>query len=109
MDIQVPSAMASLTVDGGTDGYVTVASNAAFYPGAEAWLRSDTVDGVHCIITDLVSTNKIGLRFVPERGETGPSYGRNSCSAYHVANNAKIYMPKQLVVVDPAFNKKTSI
>ena len=106
--IQVPERFAVLTVNGGVDGYVTVASNVNFYPGCEAWL-SNTVRSQRCIITDLSSTNKIGLRFILEENcglrFQPPQYGRSDCSAYTLATTSRLTMPAQLAKVDFDYTK----
>lgn len=100
-----PEAFALLTMDGDSQGYVTVADNAPFFPGAFAWLFSDTQPSRYCLITDLQGTTRIGLRFVNEDGSgagtNAPSYDRSDCSAYLVVDNAKIDMPAQVVPVEP--------
>ena len=108
MDIQVPAAAANLTANGGATGYVTVADNTPFYPGCIAWL-SDTDGSQRCLITDLVGTTLVGLRFLLEENcgyrFQPPSYGRSNCSAYTLAKSAKINMPAQVAPVEPAFDK----
>lgn len=104
--IWVPEAFAALTADGGADGYATVADNSKFCPGAEVFLSSDLVAGSRGIVTDLVSTNKIGVRLIKEFPLQPPSYGRSDLSAYKLADNAKISMPGQVVPVNqPSFSK----
>lgn len=104
--IWVPEAYAAFAGNGGADGYVTVADNSKFYPGAEVFIVSDTVTGSRGKITDLVSTNKIGVRLLKEFPLQPPSYGRSDLSAYLLADNAKIDMPAQVVPVNqPSFSK----
>lgn len=93
--IPIAEAYAALSGNGTAAGYITVTSNANFYPGARVTVWSDTVEGTECIITDLVSTDKIGLRVV----QPYPTYGRNTMAAFTVADNAKINQPGQLVQV----------
>lgn len=104
MNIQVTEAFAALTGDGDGAGYVTVSDNSKFYPGAQVWLSDDgTAGSQRCIITDLVSTNKIGLRFIG----TAPSYTRNDVSAWKTAKSAAISQEAQVVRVEqPTFSKK---
>lgn len=103
--IHVPEAYAVLTVDGGADGFVTVADNSKFYPGATAWLYS-TSASQECTITELSGTTKVGLRFK----KAYPSYGRDSCTAYTTALTSKLSMESQVVSVDqPTFAKKASV
>lgn len=99
MDILTPAAHAALTADGGSNGYVQVANNALFPVGAKVWLSSSTVTGVNCIVTDLVGTTQVGLRFIPTFAKAGiaPAYGKSNCSAYLVANSAALDIDAQLV------------
>ena len=100
----VSSAHASLTANGGSNGLVTVASNTAFKVGATVWIRSNTVDGRQCVVTDLVSTNQVGLRFYANNGtlrDSVPSYGRSDLSAYLLADGATISQEAGIVPVIP--------
>lgn len=111
--IEVPATSAALSADGDAQGYVTVASNANFYPGATAWLTSNTQPAKYCKITDLSGATKIGLRFINEKTTSGafvgPSYIRNSCAAYLVADGARIDMEASVVPVEASFSKKAAI
>lgn len=93
MDVLAPSAHAPLTANGGSNGYVTVADNTLFPVGAKVWLSSNAIAGVNCIVTNVIGTTQVGLRFVVPV----PGYGQNNCSAYLVANNAVLDMDAQLV------------
>lgn len=102
----------TFTANGGTDGYITVASNAGFYPNAIAYICCDTRKNT-VYITDLVSTNKVGVRIIPDTfdvsksGAYSPTYGRSDVSAYTTAGNAAISQPAQAVRVDqPTFSKR---
>lgn len=102
----VRDALASFTSDGTTDGYVTVASNADFYPSARVWIWDDNTAGREYIITDLVGSTKIGVRLV----SLVPSYTRSNVSAYTTGQNAKISMDAQVVRVDqPTFSKTPKV
>jgi hypothetical protein len=106
--IQVPEMSANLSADGSASGYITVVNNSGYYPGCKAWLRNNS-GSQRCLITDLISTDKVGLRFLLEencgfRLQPG-HYGRSDCSAYTVASNSRLSMPAQLAPVDPLFTK----
>ena len=107
--IVIAAAGAALTANGGSDGFVTVASNALFYPGATLYLSSSTVAGRLCLVTELSSTDKVGLRFIDKTTTSGipagPQYGRDDCSAYLTANNARIDQPQQTCRVNANFTK----
>jgi hypothetical protein len=106
--IEAPAASANCTADGTALGYVTVADNAPFFPGCEAWLKNDN-GSQRCLITDLVSTDQVGLRFLEEENcgsKLQPGhYGRSDCSAYTLLTNSRLYMPQQPAPVDPAYDK----
>lgn len=108
---EVPAAGAALTGDGDATGYVTVADNSPFYPGAEAWLSNATLNQ-RVIITDLNGTTKIGVRFVADvvSNSSALMYGsRSSATAFTVASGSRINMPQQLVrVVQPTFSKRSN-
>lgn len=96
--IETSAVTAAFTANGATDGGVTVADVAPFYPGARVWLRSDTVDGKEYIISAVDST-KVYVRLIPA-AFGGVKYGRTSVAEYLLADNAKICMAEQLVPVD---------
>lgn len=83
-------AAVALTANGGTDGYATVASNAAYAVGATVWIISDTEAALEGIVTDLSGATKIGFRAKPLVNRGSASYGRTSLAAYLTADNAKI-------------------
>lgn len=97
-----PERFAALTADGEAAGYITVADNEGFYPGAVAWIRDNNSDPLECIITELVGTTKIGLR----NKRTGSYGGRTDMSGYTIAQNATISMEGQVVAVDEPFTPK---
>lgn len=110
MNAWVPEANAALTVDGGSDGYITVADNTPFYPSAEAFLYSTNVTGQRVMITDLVGSTKIGIRFLAEFPNRVPTYGKSDCSTLKLADSAKISMPGQVVRVEqPTLFKTLSV
>ena len=108
--IWVPEANAALTADGSATGYITVADNSPFYPSAEAFLYSANVTGQRVKITELVSTNKIGIRFLGEFPNQVPTYGKSDCSSLKLADTAMISMPGQVVRVEqPTLFKTLSV
>lgn len=107
----VPEAFALFSADGTVDGYAVVADNTVFWPGAECFLSSDNTAGQRGIITDLVSTTKVGIRFVGEFPSRFPGYGRNSLNTnFTLALHAAISMPSQVVrVQQPTFAKISKV
>lgn len=103
---EMPDASAAVTVNGTTQGYIGVASNAAFAVGAKCFMSNGTTS-VAVQIVDVTSTNTIGLRNLPVHNDSfqdiGPgalvpaTYGQSDASAYTVAGSWVLYMPKQLV------------
>ena len=88
-------ASALLTADGRTDGYVSVADAAAFWPGAKVWLKSSLVDSKQYAITE-VNGSWIGLQLV--RGPYGGAvYTRTDVSEYLLADGAVICSEGQIV------------
>jgi len=100
--ISVRGFGAQLTGDGSATGYVTVASTTNFYPGAIAWISSETEASRKCVITELVSATVMGLRFVDETyAGTGvhknSGSGRSDLSVYDVADAARVDMMASVV------------
>lgn len=94
-----PDTLDALTANGDDTGYVTVASNEKYYPGAQAWLRSDTLGPKEYVVTDLVGPDKVGLREVLPRGN-GPQYGRTPLTQWTTATNATIAQAGTTVAVE---------
>lgn len=109
MTQDIPEAYAALTGDGTVDGYVTVASNLPFYPGALAWLWSDNAGPTRVKIVSLLGTDKVRLRAHGDLNgndiRVSPEYGFMDCSAFLVADDAKINQEAQLVPALPVLNK----
>lgn len=99
-----PVATAAFTADGTSGGYVTVADNSSFYPGATCWIHSATVDPKQYVITDLVGSTKIGVREILPMG-SGSRTGRTPISQYAVANSARIDQEATTVRVEVAHVK----
>lgn len=82
---RVVDNVSATVTDASADGYVTVADVTGFYEGARAYLgdpNPDRPDVKEVTITEVDTTNdKLGIRFKRDLG-TGPSYGRDSVSAY---------------------------
>ncbi len=96
-NIYVDEAYALLAANGNAAGYVQVADVGPFYPGATAYVTSDTVASLKCIITKLDTTNKyIYLRPIPANG-AGPQYTYTSLAAYTTVGNARIYAEAGIV------------
>ncbi len=98
---QAPKAVARLTQDGGADGYVVVADNTPFWPGARVQLWGNTLPTLVCVVTDTPDTDKVGLRVLtdPNGGDGGT--GRTDVSAYTVALASTIAQERQLVRFQP--------
>ena len=111
--INCPKVRAALTSDGGADGYVAVADNSDFYPGAIVNIADTAGAAAEFVITDLSGTTKIGLRAT---GRTDSASGKDGSarytrggdlSAWKVANTAAISQERQVVSVEnSAFSVK---
>lgn len=106
MNIDVPAFGQALTANGDATGYVTVASNAGFYVGCIAFL-SNTSLNQRCVITELVSTNQVGVRFIAnDLEQQTPQYGsRSNCSAFTTATSARLNQEAQLAKIIPPFTR----
>lgn len=114
MMINCPTAVAALTVDGASDGYITVADATPFYPTARVWLKGTATASKEYVITDIAAGNKIGLREVPAtdsiaRGTGGQSYGRSPLTQWTVADAAKIFQDAQPVKVEHSNYSKVTV
>jgi hypothetical protein len=111
--IPVRAASAAFTANGGADGFITVTSNADFFPGAFAWVFSTTQTSKYCIITELSGSDKIGVRFFDKKTtsglSTGPSYIRDSVAAFLLADGARIEQEAGVVPVFEGFVKKDKV
>ena len=92
MSIEIAAASAATTATGTTDGYVTVADAAPFYPGATVFANGKE----YTIVDVLEATNEIGLRLKKDR-YGGVTYGRTSVS--DIALGTVLSQPRQLVPV----------
>lgn len=114
MNELVAEAFAAFAADGGSDGYITVADNTIFYPGAFAWIVSSLVAARRVQVTNLSGATKVGVRFYGDSASgatagTSPSYGRSDVSAYKLADSATLNQEAQAVrVVQPLFGKVSS-
>ncbi len=94
MNASVPKFKGVLTAQGGTDGYVTFASNTGCYPSAIGYLyKADGSLSQKVLVTNLSGATKAGLRFIEESNldpalRSGtvrrPNYGRSDCSAFPI-------------------------
>lgn len=116
MNARIPAV--TVTGTGAADGYLTVTANDGVYPGAKGWItKSDNTLPQLVLVTDIVSTTKVGVRFIPESAsdpklQTGavvhPSYGRTGIAAYTAGSI--LSLPAQLVEVQqPVFDPIPSI
>jgi len=102
--IVVKATGANLTANGTNTGYATVASNADFYPGATAWISSSTQASRQCLITDLVGTTQIGVRFIDTVSDGSqpkspryPDYGHSNIATFLLADSARIDQESSVV------------
>ena len=107
MMINCPSAVAPITGDGTSDGYITVMDTSPFYPSARVWLGSGTQSPKEYVITDVTPANMIGLREIPVdvAGNQRPmpggwQYGRTPLSQWLVSDSTKIFQDAQPVRVE---------
>jgi hypothetical protein len=102
--INCPQTNEALTADGDALGYVTVTSNANYYPGARVWMSDNgTVGNKEYIVTDLSGATKVGLREVldfTDKQKRGPRYGRTPVNQWTVANGSKISQVPTVVRVE---------
>lgn len=96
MTIDIPEVLASLTQNGGSDGWVKVGDNSKFYPGASVIIWSSTQEGVECIVTELSGSDTIGLR----RKAGWQQTGRSDMSAFLKDENARVSQSPQLVRIE---------
>lgn len=100
-----PNTLDVLTADGDAAGYVTVTSNEKYYPGATAWMRSDTQGPKEYVVTDLDGTTKVGLReALPRNG--GAQYGRTPLTQWTTTDNAVIAQTASTVAVETPHIKR---
>ena len=114
--IQVPAAVAALSVTGGVDGTVNITSNTLFYPGCEAWLiNAAGTTSQRCLIVALSGADSVRLRFIDEDNEgsrfPSPNYGYSDCSAFTVIGPAaaRLSMPAQSAPVNDNNAKVLSV
>lgn len=103
--INTPQTDELITANGNAAGYVTVTSNAAYYPGAKVWLRGTTTASKQYVVTDLSGADKVGLREVLDwddhvKRAAGPQYGRTSCAQWTTADAARLSQERCTVRVE---------
>lgn len=108
-----PATVDLLTANGDTTklGYVTVTSNANYYPGAICWLRSNTQAGQKFQVVAISGTTLVGLRALYDAGDfqhRGPSYGLTSLSAFLLADSAQISQEPSTVYVENSAIQKVN-
>jgi len=110
---QIPGKTFTLAADGDATGFANITSNTGAYPGAVGFLtKADGSVSQKVILTELKSTDQIGLRFIPEAMDdvkltrktiTWPSGGRSNLSAF--ATGSLLIIEDQLVRVrQPIFD-----
>lgn len=109
-----PQTDEALTGDGDVHGYVTVASNVPYYPGALVWLHGTTTAPLQFIVVNLSSTTKVGLRAVLDPTSNsaraaGPQYGRSDVSAFTMSDGARISQEPSTVRVENADISKVGL
>lgn len=100
-----PQTSEALTGNGDASGYVTVTSNANYYPGAYCWLVGNTAAAKRYVITDLVGTTKVGVQLILSDAGDGkkgqpPRYTRTPVTEYTVADVARISQEPSTVYVE---------
>lgn len=101
-----PQTSEEITGNGDATGYVTVTSNANYWPGARAWMSSDTLAPKEYIVTDLgTGATQVGLREVLSSEDNvkraaGPQYGRTPLTQWLTADNARISQAPSTVRVE---------
>lgn len=121
--LQVPAASAALSADGST-GYVTVTDSTPYFPGCFAYLSdNNTAGSQRVLITGLGAAGVVYLRFVRDVNQgygfqkgtfagynlPSPNYGNSDCTAWLMANSARLSMGAQLAPVDANNAKRLSI
>lgn len=104
MQIEVKDYRQDATVNGGPSGYLTVTDNSGFFVGCIAFLCRDDKQQ-RCVITELVSTNQVGLRFIADDNEGQfPTYGsRSDLTGWTTALHTRLNMSKQLARIEKAW------
>lgn len=97
MDISILSRIDALTGNGDNRGTVTIASTAAYYVGAQIFLRGDTAASREGRVMAILSATQLSILLTSDASPA--SYERSDVSAYTTADNAKVFMPSQLVYV----------
>lgn len=81
----------SLTVDGGSNGILTVSSTSALVKEAIVFISSDTQEIKKLIVDEIISATEVAVR----DGDLAYVYNRFDCSAYLVADSATLTQPEQ--------------
>jgi hypothetical protein len=111
MHVQIYEQVIPITVNGTTDGFVTVAATNNLYPGTKVVLYSAGAGAFEGIITSYSDTGVVGLRRLPtDLFDTQKvSYGRSDVSAWTVAGSATIFIERQIVPVEHLHAPKLGI
>lgn len=111
--IDAPEKFALFNADGGSDGIINISDNTGWFIHAEVWVWSDTKSQALAHVTELVGSDSVRVRLVPTANKWSVSAGdyckSSDMSGYTVADSAKIAMPPQVVRVEMAYTKPTSV
>lgn len=99
-NIQINEAVAAFTADGTITGYIKVADNTNFYIKAFAYIFSDTEPSKFVKIVDKPNTTDIGVLFYEPPDFLARYNQKSDCSAYTVADHARIEQYQQIVEVN---------
>jgi hypothetical protein len=104
VDILIGDSIVALTANGTTGGFVTVADNSPFYPGAVCSIYGTTAAAKSCLIVQLSGATLVQLQVLPAFATIGaaPNYGASDMSAFTTADGAKIAIPAQAAPVQSA-------
>lgn len=95
--VQVSSVTALLTEDGMSGGKVKIATLDGFVLNAYCYLISSTQPSTPCVILGTDASGNIILGKAVEIGIRGTDYGLLDTTPFHVADNAQLSMPSQVV------------
>lgn len=114
MFIEAPAVSAAFAATGGAGGSIQVASSVGFYAGAIGYITDSTnTRNVRCIIVGIPDATHVVARVIADDNEQQLSkqiYGAGSnLVAYTVGNAATLWMPSQLVKVEPTTTAPTKL
>lgn len=107
MTVEVPDTSIAIAADGDATGYAQVSSTTGWFAGAKGYIRDNTGKANRVIVTEIKDATHIGLRFIADdetqQGSIQVYGGRSSLVGYTLANQTRLYMPRQLVRVEPNY------